>query len=412
VGNISDRRRTTQTIREAAAVNNDVQLSSRRIEAGCSSPTLEPPADEHVLRRAREILEIASTVAREPDLAAGSRHLGLRTADQAALAGERVVEQKIADRDGLFGGTLGGELAAVLTLLSAVRASIREAELARHSEEVASVQRALNRLRSLTTLDTLVQRAPIEINKLGYHRSLFSRVRGSYWLARSSFAQDDPRLAEAMVLVGSTTPGVLTRGLPETEVVRGRKSILVHDARANPRIHPRLQALMNSDTYVAAPLTVRGQVVGLLHADQPRGTETLDRFDRELLGLFAEGLGCVFERTVFQQKLFSLKSQLEEQARSVGDLIDGFLDLEIPTQAASTLPPPTFVHDDPPAELTRREQEVFRHLAAGETNAEIAAKLYISAGTVKCHVRSLFSKLGAANRADAVARYHALTRPR
>jgi DNA-binding NarL/FixJ family response regulator len=54
--------------------------------------------------------------------------------------------------------------------------------------------------------------------------------------------------------------------------------------------------------------------------------------------------------------------------------------------------------------LTPREQSVLEQLARGLGNKQIAAALGISERTVKFHVSSLFAKLGAANRTDAVAR--------
>lgn len=53
--------------------------------------------------------------------------------------------------------------------------------------------------------------------------------------------------------------------------------------------------------------------------------------------------------------------------------------------------------------LTPREQEVLRLLAQGKTNKEIAQALIISERTVKFHVRSVFARLGATNRTEAVA---------
>ena len=52
--------------------------------------------------------------------------------------------------------------------------------------------------------------------------------------------------------------------------------------------------------------------------------------------------------------------------------------------------------------LTGRELEVLQHLAQGLANKQIGAALGISEHTVKFHVASIYSKLGAANRAEAV----------
>jgi DNA-binding CsgD family transcriptional regulator len=52
-------------------------------------------------------------------------------------------------------------------------------------------------------------------------------------------------------------------------------------------------------------------------------------------------------------------------------------------------------------ELSKREIEVLRLLGDGLTNAEIAARLYISTKTVATHVGNILSKLGLRNRAEA-----------
>ncbi|GAA3234409.1 response regulator [Dactylosporangium siamense] len=56
------------------------------------------------------------------------------------------------------------------------------------------------------------------------------------------------------------------------------------------------------------------------------------------------------------------------------------------------------------AALTDRERDVARAVAAGGTNAEIAAELNISAGTVKTHLASIQTKLGVRNRVGVAAR--------
>jgi DNA-binding NarL/FixJ family response regulator len=55
-----------------------------------------------------------------------------------------------------------------------------------------------------------------------------------------------------------------------------------------------------------------------------------------------------------------------------------------------------------PDELTAREVEVLKLIAAGLTNAEIAAALVLSAATIKTHVNHIFQKTGVRDRAQAV----------
>jgi len=56
-----------------------------------------------------------------------------------------------------------------------------------------------------------------------------------------------------------------------------------------------------------------------------------------------------------------------------------------------------------PVELTRREMEVLIGMSHGRSNSQIGADLFLSEDTVKTHARRLFRKLGASDRAQAVA---------
>jgi len=69
----------------------------------------------------------------------------------------------------------------------------------------------------------------------------------------------------------------------------------------------------------------------------------------------------------------------------------------------------TAVEVPPLAEpLSDRELVIVRHLATGQTLGQIGSQLYISVNTVKSHVRSIYRKLQASSRREAIARVRQL----
>jgi DNA-binding NarL/FixJ family response regulator len=53
-------------------------------------------------------------------------------------------------------------------------------------------------------------------------------------------------------------------------------------------------------------------------------------------------------------------------------------------------------------DLTPREAEVLRLIAAGRSNREIARELFVSEATVKTHVNRIFAKTGSRDRVQAM----------
>jgi DNA-binding NarL/FixJ family response regulator len=94
----------------------------------------------------------------------------------------------------------------------------------------------------------------------------------------------------------------------------------------------------------------------------------------------------------------------EEIERAIRAVAEGHTHLDPAVQqrpvtaVLSTVAQPGTLPDD----LTTREVEVLKLIAAGLSNAEIAASLVVSAATVKTHINHIFAKTGARDRAQAV----------
>lgn len=91
------------------------------------------------------------------------------------------------------------------------------------------------------------------------------------------------------------------------------------------------------------------------------------------------------------------------QAAAAGQtLLDPAVQERLLAAAADGRPEPARAPVSLPDELTAREAEVLRLIAAGLSNAEIAERLVISEATVKTHVNHVFAKTGSRDRAQAV----------
>ncbi len=91
----------------------------------------------------------------------------------------------------------------------------------------------------------------------------------------------------------------------------------------------------------------------------------------------------------------------EELRAAVSAAAQGYV--AVPQQLAASLRSPLRSEADGSEALTAREREVLGLLSQGLPNKQIALRLQISEHTVKFHIGSIFAKLGAASRTEAVS---------
>jgi DNA-binding NarL/FixJ family response regulator len=214
-------------------------------------------------------------------------------------------------------------------------------------------------------------------------------------------------------------------------------------ALAAARLHRRLNAL-GRDTLLAAPLLAQLVEVQLAQGDTAGARSTA-----EMLAAIAERSGrdrTRAEADLARGSVAAATGHLQEAAEHLGTAIELFTRNHMPHRAARAhLAMARGVASGDPAraieearqaldaferlgaardadgaasflrdlgaagrtgpkqlgELSRREVEVLRLLGYGLTNAEIAARLFISTKTVATHVGNIFAKLHVRNRAEA-----------
>ncbi len=365
--------------------------------------------DQQHLERAREVL---SAMARLLTCDAGSDRPAdgdLRAGDDALAAARKALAEYLATSDELP----DTRVAALMLDSVAVQAGIKDALLKRHTEGADGVRNALGALRNASSTTTLADRAAIEARRIGFRRALYSKIEEGTWLARSGFSVEDPEFGGSLVEISRAHPRRLCGPLLESEMVRRGTPMVVRDPQSNRRVHTEFIQSTGTTSYVAAPVLVWGEPVAMIHAD--RGVDgAVDEFDRCALGTYAEGLGLAIERAQLQERLQAVRRATAEYLAGVHSIADDFtvdvidtahIDLD---QDAAGGQQPTVLIDKHGERLTPREQDVLRNLALGKTNAQIAAGLFVTEGTVKSHVKHILRKLGAANRTEAVARYHRL----
>lgn len=141
----------------------------------------------------------------------------------------------------------------------------------------------------------------------------------------------------------------------------------------------------------AAPSARPPLVVLLDRADRHRVARALRAGARAVLPLDADAASVLAATRAAAAGLVTVPWELAAEL-----LVPGMA--EVGATSADALPPA----DGTLAPLTPREREVLALLARGLANKQMAARLGITEHTVKAHVASIYEKLHAGNRAEAV----------
>jgi DNA-binding CsgD family transcriptional regulator len=363
---------------------------SRRAGLGVRS-TLRENLTESELIEFEDVLHQTAQLLDDPALAPASVH-DFDTATALLRSASDAVASAVE-----------GNVEVAQRLWGAERA-MADASVRYRDSAIKLAREALESIQHLETVEQIFKAGAKAVCDLGFDRAIVSRLEESMWTTEVIHVAGDEAWAAEILEAGKGAPQQIVAGLPEQELVRRRRPIIVMDVQERAQVHKAVAEVSASRAYVAAPIAPGGEVIGFLHGDRVFHSGDLTEFDRDLLGLFAQGFSFAVERAVLYDDIRNLQAQ----ARAVAATLEAAASGTYAGVTGSREPSPITInqhhHYDSP--LTRREMDVLRLMANGDTNQRIARRLVISEGTVKSHVKHVLRKLNAANRAEAVARWH------
>ena len=123
---------------------------------------------------------------------------------------------------------------------------------------------------------------------------------------------------------------------------------------------------------------------------------TVSESDPDLFGAIKAGAGGYLLKDEPPEQIIQAVHYVAQGGVIVSPRLAAKLKNEFRTHGSSVLP-------DSDSSLSPREQEVLGLVAQGNTNKEIAGRLFISENTAKAHLRSIMDKLHLVNRSQAAA---------
>jgi DNA-binding CsgD family transcriptional regulator len=304
--------------------------------------------------------------------------------------------------------------AEILIAILRLQCELLDHDLARRVKSMSEIRSALGYLRGLPPHQMIYAAPEVLSRELAFARTMISSVRGSLWMPQHLYIEEekaDPHGRSLSEYVISRQIQLAEAPL-ETELVRKRCGAFAPSPMDDKRTFKEIVEVAGCFGYIAAPITVQGRAIGILHADrpEPHGIVTMDHLEQ--LEAFAECLSVAFESAALEEKAAQQRVEVDNLCGNVDDLLltSGRPALwSVPTAIPGPRHDLYYRRDQPdlPA-LTSRERQIMSHVATGATNGQIARCLVISEGTVKSHLKHIAKKLNTTSRAAAVATYAGL----
>ena len=128
---------------------------------------------------------------------------------------------------------------------------------------------------------------------------------------------------------------------------------------------------------------------------------TMSREEQDLEAALRAGAQGYLLKDMEPEELVPALTDAVQGKHVVAKELIGSLTRIVQGQSGTSARSPEADPADALADLTPREREILRHIAAGQSNKVIARELDITDGTVKLHVKSILRKLGVHSRVEA-----------
>ncbi|HWU22484.1 MAG TPA: GAF domain-containing protein, partial [Nocardioides sp.] len=189
---------------------------------------------------------------------------------------------------------------------------VRTAQVSQRDSAVRTVREALADLRDVTDTSLVIRAGAEAICRLGFDRAIVSRVEENTWLTEAIYVDGDSEWAAEILQAGRTMPQAIDGTLPEHEVRRRKRPVVVTRVQEREAVHRAVADASLSRSYVAAPIAPSNRVLGFLHADRFFHRGDVTEFDAEVLGLFAQGYAFAMERAMVMEELEQMRARIRD----------------------------------------------------------------------------------------------------